>query len=79
MDLVYLDVWARSLAELDKYEDAIAFLDWFQFPTYGKAQNPRYRTSGSKTILPEGNNVWHGTYIYEVRYSSARILKPIGG
>jgi len=73
VDNVYLDAYARSIGELQQMWNMVAFLDDYQFPTYGNAVDPQWRLA-SKTELPEGARVWHGTGLYTVTYGDKRKL-----
>ena len=73
LDTAYLDLYGRSPAELEKLEEAAAFMDETQFPTYENAINPRYRFE-SKTYLQEAADRHHTTILYSIRYGDKRKL-----
>lgn len=70
---VYLDLYARSSAEVKAMENAAAFLDDYNAAPYGNAAGIRYFLA-SKTQLSEGEQREHSTCLYAVRYHDLRRL-----
>ncbi len=69
--LVYLDLYARSSAELQRMENAMVFLDNHNLSGYGNAARVHYRIQ-SKTRITEAEGTVHGTYLYSARYADKR-------
>ena len=68
---VILDMWARSLSEIQLMENAVAYLDDHHAPSYGNAINPYYSVE-SKPVLNEAENLEHVTITFVVTYVDKR-------
>lgn len=72
---VYMDMYARSSAEAQRMENAVAFLDDYNPAPNGNAMSIRYELA-SKTQLSEAEQREHITVLYRVTYADKRQLIP---
>jgi hypothetical protein len=74
---INMDIYARSSAEAQRMENAVAFLDDHNPAPYGNAQSIQY-FQASKTQLSEGEQREHITVLYRVLYADRRRLVGVG-
>jgi hypothetical protein len=68
---VYLDLWARSAAEIQTLQNAVHFLDDYNLASFGNAIRIQYKFQ-SDSKLTEAQNRQHLTALYAVRYGDKR-------
>jgi hypothetical protein len=71
-DLIFLQLFAKNLDELQAMENAVEFLDDYYPASFGNALNPRYKREAAIQRVPEGGGRWQSTISLTARYTDAR-------
>jgi hypothetical protein len=71
-DLIYLQLFANNVDQLQQMENAVEFLDDYYPPSFGNASNPRYQREEAIQRVPEGNGRWQSTIPLTARYTDLR-------